>query len=256
MAADIVRPGPPAANNLERLSPSEVGNHAGGFAGVPNRRDVMNMMTAITACTALSSPAQAFVGTIEPQPLSRAHWDNLERRWRRAKAACEAAEQAINQALVACAAESPLSDMIDYRRFPHEDRRWVAERMDLDATWRAYQDGEGKWWWSRDPEQNKREYRAALDSIAAYRKGVREAEEKYGVARLDNELDKSIKALGRARAELIATPAPHGEALLLKAEILFGADECEDGCLLQWSTGQVEPFLADVRRLAIALDRI
>lgn len=63
----------------------------------------------------------------------------------------------------------PSADEIHWKESPFGNRDVVARTIDLDKRWDDFLAAEGQTWWAPDPEARKARYRAALDSVQAYR---------------------------------------------------------------------------------------
>lgn len=212
------------------------------------RRAMLGAMSAVPLAGLIA--AVPVVAAKSAAGAERYEWNRLVARYERARAAYEAACEDCARRSRAFEADKPDMDRIHWREFTFQDRHHVAHRMDIEERWQQFLRAEGRSWWSRDPEATKARFRAALDSVLAYRREYEEAKQRHGVERAEDRTSR----IGDREAELLGTlikmPAPDLAALQWKLERLFGeaargANEYSDS----WSPEEMNAILADARRL-------
>jgi hypothetical protein len=130
--------------------------------------------------------------------------------------------------------------------FSQAERERILERADLNQMERVYLDGENHWWWARDAEQKKANFREAIGQIKSYRRICETANERLGYDRTSELLDDLGDALSDADGKLMRLPSPDGPALLWKLELV---NEVSDGSTAGWSADYIEQMMLDARRL-------
>jgi hypothetical protein len=142
-------------------------------------------------------------------------------------------------------AGKPSIDMIHWKEFPFAQRDHTARVMDIEREWSHFLAGQGKWWGAPDPDARKAQFRAALDSVQAFRDAAARHDRESGM----NEVEERWNALGdevaRTRDVLMAMPAPDLSALRWKLNQLRDGD----GDLVGWSADYVRQTFVDIDRL-------
>ena len=210
-----------------------------------NRRTAMLALASTGAIASASAAALVDVNAAEA-----AAWDSALREYNEAKAACAAFSPVWDRTYESWLPNRPSLDMIDWREFAFKDRDHVARVLDLDKEWARYLDGYGKWWFALDPEPCKARFRAALDSIVAFRKAEAQHNANSGMDAANERSERLTDEFCAAEDVLLAMPAPHGTALLWKLDCLFGPDSRDaKGYGAGWSPGRLDSILADAQRL-------
>lgn len=149
----------------------------------------------------------------------------------------------------------PLEDAIQplvFKWFPYQPWRVIAYSADLETEWQRFCDGENKFWWSRNPQARKANFREAIDEILKWREATEEADRQAGLNDASERYDAAWAAENNARGELLTTPAPDAKALATKLDLLFGpevVDEKDEFCAA-WKMAWIAPVVADAKRLA------
>jgi hypothetical protein len=203
------------------------------------------------------APAIALVATIPgtltaaPNGLRR-DWEGALRAYQQIKAEDEAFTTYWKECNAACKAGAPSLDSIHWKEFGPAGhvprfREQIAMTMDLDEEWQKFLAGEGHWWNASDPEKPKAKFRAALDSVQAYRDAYAANYRDSGLEDADRRFEEFGEAVSEAEWALMDTPAPDLAALHWKLEFLF-ADDGTDACSA-WSSNALAPTLPDIARL-------
>lgn len=95
-------------------------------------------------------------------PANRSAWEAALSRYETAKAAADAFEPEWQAIIEAWDARRPSMDGIQWGEFPFTDKDHVARSLDLAAHERFHAEGQGRWWWSKNPDDTKARMRAAL----------------------------------------------------------------------------------------------
>jgi hypothetical protein len=209
-----------------------------------NRRTLLKAAPA--GAIALSVPAVAMPATTADRMAWEAAMQNLER----IKAEDAVFTPIYNRIHAAWEAGRPSLDMIDWRALnTHSaaDRSHFARSMDLDAHWRQFLDGEGKWWFAKNPEQKKAKYRAALDTVQAFRDAEARNDRDTGMAEADERYEAFGEAIADAESALMDIPAPDLEALRWKLDQLLEPNS--EHSTAAWSRDYVAQTVADYHRL-------
>ena len=203
----------------------------------PTRRNLL--IAAPFAAAALAIPAAAAIST------DRTAWNAALATFTKANAASDAFDPHYWRTYEAFKAGLPGMDGIDWGAFPFPDKNHIARIIDLDTAWRNYLAGEGKWWFSPNPEQRKAKYRAALDSVRAFRDAEAKHERDSGFAAADDRYNELTERITDAAATLMAMPAPDLAALRWKLDYLTnGGNEFQI-----WSMDFAAQAFADIARL-------
>lgn len=142
-------------------------------------------------------------------------------------------------------AGKPSMEEIHWKQFDSRDRDRTARMIDLEKEWRRFLDGENKWWWAKNAEGRKAEYRAALDSVQAYRDAEARHDRESGMDAAEQRWEALGDEVGRTRDALMDMPAPDLSALRWKLAQLRD----DDGDLVGWSADFVRQTFLDVDRL-------
>lgn len=134
---------------------------------------------------------------------------------------------------------------------PTKQEKWdFALNGDLDKRWTDFLAAEGKLWWARDPEQEKTEFRAALDKIEEFRHLCEQHEEKFDVQLYHEHVCWLATQEDQAWNSTITTPASDLSALQWKLNELFGPRFRDlDGYSENWSPDLTDAILSDIERL-------
>ena len=183
-------------------------------------------------------------------PVSRVEWEAALDAFENAQLEVLAFDEEWRAVNDAYEAGRPSMDMIQWSEFPYTNHNIVAHTKDLEKAWQHFLDGEDKWWFSPTPEERKAKFRAALDSVQAYRDALAAHNHETGM----DAADEQMEALAAREAELergaMQMPAPDRAALLWKLEILLKPDEDdEDGALSSYRFSYYSQTVADMRRL-------
>lgn len=172
-------------------------------------------------------------GIVEQQVAANDHWDRTHAAWE---------------------AGRPSMDGIHWKHFwpdgQHKaGRQNIARVIDLDKRWQQYLEGEGKWWFSPTPEKAKAEYRAALDSVQAFRDAEAKHDHDSGYEAANDRSDKLSDSESEASSALMEMPAPDLAALRWKLDYLTEEARHPEGSLGCYSHRFVSQTLADIARL-------
>jgi hypothetical protein len=213
-------------------------------------------MKAVTSRRALLKAAPVTALTIAApltalnavSPTDATEWDAAMRTYEDAVAE-DAAYDPIYWAIHrSWEAGRPSMDGIHWKEFPFFDRKHIARTIDLEGMWRGFLADEGKSWWSPKPESRKAQFRAALDSVQAFRDAEAAHRRDSGMDEADQRWEELAERVNEAQWALMALPAPHGAALLWKLNVLLAVDEETVGGV-GWDRGPAEQALADMSRL-------
>ena len=208
----------------------------------PTRRGLLMAAPAITAVAAVPAIALA------PATSDRSAWNAAFAAYQRAKAEDEAFSPIYRRVHDAWEAGRPSIDAINFKPLPsYMPRDMIAGGWDLDKAWRDYVAGEGKWWFSPDPEARKAEFRAALDSVQAYRDKRDQHRRDSGMDEADDRWEVLGERVAEAECALMDTPAPDLAALRFKLDHLLEPDS--EGSTACWSRDYVAQTIADYQRL-------
>jgi len=213
----------------------------------------INRRTAMLALASTGAIASTSAATlVDVNAAEAAAWESALRDYTEAKAAYDAYQPTCDRAYQVWSASRPSMDTIHWQAFTFRDRDHVARTMDLKKEWTRYLDGYGKWWFSPHPELPKVRFRAALDSVAAFRKAEHEHNISSGMAEADATTERLDDVVSKAEDALLAMPAPHGQALHWKLDFLFGADSRDgEGFGSAWCAKRLDALLADANRLLV-----
>lgn len=200
------------------------------------------MLAAIPAAAAFAAIPTASAGVV-----NRSQWEAALTTYERAKAEREVFGLRFDAIHDAWKANRPTTDGIHWQKFPFENRDHVARTLNLEERWIAYQQAEGKTWWSKDREATKRDYRAALDSVQAYRDAELLHGRNSGFDAAEEHYDALTDAEIEAQDRMLATPAPDLAALRYKLGFIF-ADEGSE-TITPWSQNYIAQTKADISRL-------
>lgn len=195
---------------------------------------------ASVSTVALAAPATAAAVTQE-----RSAWNAAMDAHLRACAEDAAFDPVYKAISGAWEAGRPSMDMIHWQEITFVDRDHTARMVDLKKEWRTFLDGEGKWWSAKNPEARKAEYRAALDSIQAFRDAEAHHDRESGMDAAEERWEALGHEVGRTRDALMDMPAPDLSALRWKLAQLRD----DDGSLAGWSADFVHQTFLDVDRL-------
>ena len=199
------------------------------------------LITAPASAAVLAIPSAAAIAI----PTDRTAWNATLAAFNEANAASEAFDSHYWRTYEAFKAGLTGMDGIDWGAFPFSDKNHIARHIDLDTSWRDYLAGEGKWWWSGNPERTKQKYRAALDSVQAFRDAEAKHERDSGFAAADDRYNELVERITDAAATLMAMPAPDLAALRWKLDYLTnGGTEFQ-----VWSMDFAAQAFADIARL-------
>lgn len=213
----------------------------------PTRR---NALVAIGTAGALIAAPVAVAARVEARSApSSSAWHQAMSRLAKAKAASNEASAHYDRALDAYEAVRPSMDAIHWQAFPYEDRCHVARVMDIEKRWQAFLQGEGKLWHSRNPTRDKARQRRALLSVRDFRRAEQAAKDRCGLDAAEARWEAADDELTAAEEALVMLPAPHGEALLWKLELVM---EVSNGSSAGWDEKWVDAIMADARRLLSA----
>ena len=203
-----------------------------------DRRAFIGAAPVVAAAAAV--PALA-IGT------ARHDWEAAMRAYELAKAEDAAFQPAYERVHAAWEAGRPSMDGISFKEFPYRQRDHVARTMKLDAEWRCFLAGEGEWWFSADPESRKAEFRAALDTVQAFRDAEAKHDRESGMDAAEERWEALGDRVADATWALMAIPAPDLAALRWKLDYLMQIDGSDSTSC--WSAASVAQTRADIGRL-------
>ena len=206
-----------------------------------SRRALLKAAPMIAATAAM--PAMAL--TI-PTSGDRSAWEAALRTMEQARADDAAFTPIHTRISKAWEASRPSMDGIDWTEFPFTNRDHVARTLDLNKAWHDFLASEGKTWFSRQPEVCKARYRAALDSVRAFRDAEARHDRESGMEEADERWEELGKRVNEAESALMHMPAPDLAALRWK---LDQALMIEGDSICPWSADYVRQTVADFRRL-------
>ena len=206
-----------------------------------SRRALLKAAPIIAATAAI--PAMAL--TI-PTPGGRTEWEAALRTLQHAKDEDAAFTPIHTRISKAWETGRPTMDGIDWSEFPFANRDHVARTIDIDKAWSDFLASEGKLWWSGDPERRKERYRAALDSVQAFRDAEARHDRETGMDKADQRWEELGERVSDAEAALMNLPAPDLAALRWKLDQALRIDGDSTPC---WSAEYVRQTVADFRRL-------
>lgn len=205
-----------------------------------NRRTALGMLALIPAI----APYEAVLAASSDRAAIA--WARACRRYDEAKEAASAFNAIYYDILARWQAGRPSLDMIDWKagQFTYMDRGQVAHVMDVEKHWRDFLDGEGKSWAAKNSAVVKAEKRRAIDSILAYRREFQEHEERSGMNAAEKRNERLNDCLMAATEALVRTPAPNGNALAFKIEVMRRErEDCE------FPEEYLDALLSDARRI-------
>lgn len=182
----------------------------------------------------------------------RRAWNNALKAKERALDAWDAYGPEFDRVHKAWLANRPSMDSIDFEAFWPEHhmgdhgRNHIARTMDLEERWQTFLNGEGKVWWDNSgTDKTKKRYRAALDSVQAFRDAEEQHEIESGMKAADEEYNRLSEADGKALDKIMRLPAPDLAALRWKIDYLTTEGDHWDA----WDTSFVRQTFADIARL-------
>lgn len=184
---------------------------------------------------------------------SQAAWDAAMRVFREAQEASDSFMPTLDSIHARWLIEQPAVDMIDWHQL-HTATTWTrdkvetAHNLDVEETWQHFLNGERRWWWSKNPAQRKAMFRAALDSVLAFRERYEQARIETGIDDACDTCDALSDKLCDAQSELMDTPAPSLAALRWKLEKLL---ELSGDHTTSWSIKFAEQTMEDMKRLLV-----
>lgn len=178
-------------------------------------------------------------------PTSRAEWEAALVHYSAATA--EAAEfDSEYERLEAIWREGmPSMDCIRWEAFPFADRDHVARTLDLAEAEEKRREGQGKWWWAKDPAASLAKFRAALDSVQQYRDAVERHEIETGFRAASDQYERLTDAICEASDKLMAMPSPDAAALRWKLDYLKN----HDGSFAAYEAEYVRQTNEDIARI-------
>lgn len=203
-----------------------------------SRRAVLKAAPVIAAGIAIPSAAATL------RVPEREAWDEAFAAHERAKAEDAAFDPIYASINAAWERGRPSMDDIHWSEFPFRNRNEVARTLDLEAAWLNFLDGEEKWWWG-DSENRKARYRAALDSVRAFRDAEAQHDRGSGMTEADERWESLGSAVADTRSALMDLPAPDLAALAWKLAQLRE----DDGSLIPWEPEYIQQTFADIDRL-------
>jgi len=214
-----------------------------------SRRDAMNMMATVAAVPMLARAGEAQACGPDARRLA---WQRARDEFLSAKAALDLSHREHAQAYRRYETMRPTLDAAVRRDLP--GATWTERDIrvrDLDEAYRQFCDGEGRSWWSRDPDDTKLRVKRALDAVAVYRSADQRAYSAAGCVTPDGQDDATCHRFENAETIMLQTPSPDGDALMFKLEHLFGDEviEEEGGNLPLWDVKWVRLVMSDARRL-------
>lgn len=243
-------------------------SRASDFPNTPSRRGLF-MMAAATAFAG-SAAVQATPGlarqganamnmqtSIRSEGLAnqaRANWDRAIRAHERAQKAYDDFEPTVFAAFEAYRRASPNPEAIAWDGLgdPFGDKHDWLTRADLDERTRFFLEGEGKWWFARNPEGRKAKFHATIEQIRDYRRRDEQADRESGRTAAIEEENRRSSRVFQAWTSLIQMPAPDHAALMWKLEQLFGDVGSDESETVEWQGKYLSQLMADARRLLTA----
>lgn len=212
--------------------------------------DTTTSRRALIKAVPLTAAALAIPASAASPAGDRRRWDEAMTLLEQTKADCEAFDTIWNEVNERWKQTRPTMDSIHWGEFFPErsttnGRLHVAHYLDLEERWQHFLAGEEKWWWAQDAEARKAEYRAALDSVQAFRDADANHKRDSGKDDADDRSEALANAYSDADTALMNTPAPDLAALRWKLE-RFRDD---DGDLDAWTSKFVAQTYADLARL-------
>lgn len=217
-----------------------------------NRRSFLASAAAIgsVAAAGVTIPALA-----APAPSDNtAAWDRAFSAYQKASAEYRAYGPEFDRIHEAWRTSRPSMDGIKWDdfgspRLQQAARDEVVRMWDLDREYQRFCAGEGKWWFGPDAAKRKAEYRAALDSVQAYRDADEAHRRTSGMDAADDRIDELCTADADAECELMNMPAPHRAALRWKLDRIFEPDGETLETMPAWSGDFIRQTIADYQRL-------
>jgi hypothetical protein len=202
-------------------------------------------------------PAVAVVATIPAAaiaaPADRRAWEFALANYYRAKAEAEAFDDTLFRIMDEWKAGRPSMDGIEWKEFHCRfDRQHLAHSVDLDREWQSFLRDEGRTWFAPTTEcaeRTKAKYRAALDSVQAYRDASDQWDEESGHEAANDHSEGLTDRMIEALDVLMGMPSPDLAALRWKLDEVIDADTEADRGTSAWSAGYVAQTMADIARL-------
>jgi len=200
----------------------------------------------------MGAPALAIVASAPALAITsnnRAAWDAAMRAYLAAKAEREAFAPIYSQIFDIWYNSRPSMDGIHWPEFHFANRNEVARTLDLEKAWAHFLRGEGQFWWAKDEEGSKKakaSYRAALDSVQAFRDAEAAHNRDTGMDAASDESDRLDDIENGAETALMDMPAPDLPALRWKLDRIF--DLHDDG-MQPWTVKYVGQAMSDYARL-------
>jgi hypothetical protein len=208
-----------------------------------DRRSLIGGGASAIAVAAVALPVPALAAAT----ADRSDWDAAMRAYQLAKAEDEAFDPTYWPIHNAWEAGRPSMNAIDWKRLNPVpgNKEHIARIADLGKLWHRYLDGEGKWWWAGDPEKSKAEFRAALDSVQAFRDAEERHDRESGLDEANERYEDLGERVNLAQEALMGMAAPDLAALRWKLDQLHDPG----GDMPAWSAYFVRQTFADIARL-------
>ncbi len=209
------------------------------------RRKMLKVLPVAAASVAV--PAATLRVTAD-----RLEWEKLLQSLHRALDKAKAHDPVWEECHERWIAGQPSMETIHWREFPFEHRDYAARSMDLAERWERFLKGEGKAWWSNGPdgaEAKKRRYRAALDSVQAFRDAEGCNDRESGMDEANDQADRYANEIRDHFIALMAMPSPDLAALRWKLDHITEEARTKDGNLPAYTNDYVAQMLDDFDRL-------